>query len=274
MKRRIRYFHKECSTLRRILLIGQAAHLDLCTWSCILLGECLQPLPVVVIRQLTIITIHDPCSNYVLLVDTVRVQHPTLTLANSKDVMLAVAESCKQARNIHLAIYLAQGTLVIQNIRYELVYESLNLVASNLTVKHVPWIILEEGRGAHADFNPCQASTETLAHTMMECILVSCRAYDLCNSRANRMRRFTTDQVNDLFIELDIQHLATFAVLHRVLIAGGQVVVTTSDLDTLQTIKRDRVGGLVDESLFNCLLDKLLNMVVNHQSFLWNERAF
>ena len=121
----IRDSHKESLSILGTQLIGQAAHLNLCTWSCILLCKCLQPLPVVVIRQLTIITIHDPCSNYVLLVDTERVQHPTLTLANSQDVMLAVAESCKQVRNIHLTIDLSQGTLVIQNIRDELVHENL-----------------------------------------------------------------------------------------------------------------------------------------------------
>ena len=221
MKRRIRYLHKECSTLWRTFLIWQAAHLNLCTRGCIMLHERLQSLPVTRIWQLMVIAVHGPCSNNVLLVDTVRVKHPTLTLTNSQYVMLAIAESCQQARNIHLTIGLAQCGLVVQNIWNKLVYESLNLVASHLTVKCIPWIISSEGRRTHADFNPSQASAEALTYSMVECILVSCRTYYLWYSWANRMRRFTTDQVNDLFIEFDIQHPATITVLHCILIASG-----------------------------------------------------
>ena len=51
-----------------------------------------------------------------LLVDTERVQHPALTLANSQNIVLAVAEGGEQPRNIHLTVDTTHCALIVQYV--------------------------------------------------------------------------------------------------------------------------------------------------------------
>ena len=120
-------------------------------------------------------------------------------------------------------------------------------------MKHQLRIILSERCRTHAHFNSCHASAQTFTYLMMERILAVGRTHNRCDSRANRMRRFTTDQVNDLVVELDVKHLAPQAVLHCVLIAGVQIVVTTGYCAIWKKIKRYRIGFITVEGLPDCL---------------------
>ena len=120
-----------------------------------------------------------------LLIDTERVQHPTLTLTNSQNIVLAFAQGCEQPRNIHLAVDTTHCARIIQHTRDEVVNERLNLFTAISTAERNHRLILEEGRGTHADFNPSQACSQTLAYSMGEGVFGLCRSHDSCDSRAN-----------------------------------------------------------------------------------------